>query len=378
MNTKIDWWTPRICGNERELVEEVLKSNYINDGKVTRSFEQKVAALLGVKYAVAVPSGTAAITAALRAVGVRAGDEVLVPDITFIATANAASILGARPVLVDVDERTLNMDPESMSRAITPRTRAIVPVHVSGRGAAIEDILSIAGAKGIPVVEDAAEAFCSRYQGRSLGTFGIAGCFSFSPNKTITTGQGGLVVTNDADLYQALRELKDQGRPVPGTGGDDVHHSAGYNFKLTNLQAAVGLAQLNCLEERLERMRSIYRIYARRLRNLPGLRLPGFDVDTGECPQWTDAVIEQRDELDVYLLSQGIQCRRFWFPLHTQAPYRLPDEDFPVSTRVASKAIWLPSAFTMTDAEAAFVCEQIIGFLSKPEAEPALSGSLRV
>jgi perosamine synthetase len=331
-----------------------------------------------VKHAVAVPSGTAAITAALRAVGVRAGDEVIVPDITFIATANAASILGARPVLVDVDERTLNMDPESMRRAITPRTRAIVPVHVSGRGAAMEDILRIANAKGIPVVEDAAEGFRSRCQGRYLGAFGIAGCFSFSPNKTITTGQGGVVVTNDDNLHQTLRELKDQGRPVPGTGGDDVHNSAGFNFKFTNLQAAVGLAQLNCLEERMERMRSIYRIYAGRLSNLPGLRLPGFDIDNGECPQWTDAVIERRDELDVYLLSREIHCRRFWFPLHTQAPYRLPDEDFPVSSRVARHAIWLPSAFTMSDAQAEFVCEHITGFLTQSETEPALSGSLSV
>lgn len=377
MNKKIAWWSPRICGNERELVEEVLKSNYINDGQVTRSFEQKVALLLGVKYAVAVPSGTAAITAALRAVGVRAGDEVIVPDITFIATANAVSILGARPVLVDVEERTLNMDRESMSRAITPRTRAIVPVHVSGRGAAMEDILSIANAKEIPVVEDAAEAFCSRYQGQYLGTLGIAGCFSLSPNKTITTGQGGLVVTNDANLHQALRELKDQGRPVPGTGGDDVHQSAGYNFKFTNLQAAVGLAQLNCLEERMVRMRAIYRTYASRLKQLPGLRLPGFDVDSGECPQWTDAVIEQRDELDTYLLARNIECRRFWFPLHTQAPYRLPDDGFPVSTHISRKAVWLPSAYTMTDAETEFVCEQIIGFLAKPQAEPVLTGGLR-
>jgi perosamine synthetase len=376
MNGKIAWWTPRICGGERELIDEVLKSNYINDGQVTRSFEQTIAHLLGVKHAVAVPSGTAAITAALRAVGVRAGDEVLVPDITFIATANAVSILGARPVLVDVDERTLNLDPEAMRRAITLRTRAIVPVHVSGRGAAMEDILSIAGAKGIPVVEDAAEGFRSRYKGCYLGTFGIAGCFSFSPNKTITTGQGGVVVTNDDDLYQTLRELKDQGRPEPGTGGDDIHNSAGFNFKFTNLQAAVGLGQLQCLEERMERMRSIYRIYARRLSNLPGLRLPGFDVDNGECPQWTDAIVEQRDELDAYLLSQNIHCRRFWFPLHTQAPYRLPDENFPVSTRVARKAIWLPSAFTMSDAEAERVCEQIAGFLANPHAHAALSGSL--
>ena len=373
MSRKIVWWNPRVCGNELAQLERVLQSNYLNDGPITREFEQKIANRVEARHAIAVPSGTAAITAALRAAGVRAGDEVLVPDITFIATANAVTILGAQPVLVDVNEGTLNMCSEAAKRAITSRTRAIVPVHVSGRGAGLGDILELAHRHSIALIEDAAESFCARYQGRYLGTFGLAGCFSFSPNKTITTGQGGVVVTNDDHFAAALRELKDQGRATPGTGGDDVHYSAGFNFKFTNLQAAVGLAQFNCLEERLERMRSIYQIYARRLGGLDGFRLPGFDIDKGECPQWTDAVVERRDELDSYLLSQNIHCRRFWFPIHTQKPYELADTSFPVSTRVGPQAIWLPSAFTMTDDDAEFVCDHIEKFLTHKVAASELA-----
>jgi perosamine synthetase len=371
--TKIPWWTPHMTGGELDLVSGVLDSNYINDGEVTASFETEIARRLGVKHAVAVTSGTAAITAALHASGVRAGDEVIVPDITFIATANAASILGAKVVLADVEELTLNIDPISVERLVTSRTKAIVPVHVSGRGANMAALLEIAQPRNIAVVEDAAEGFLSKKDGRYLGTTGIAGCFSFSPNKTVTTGQGGVVVTDDHAFYRKLRELKDQGRREPGTGGDDLHYSAGYNFKFTNLHAAVGLAQLAATDERMERMRSIYRIYAQRLSGVPGLRLPGFDIDAGECPQWTDAVVELRDDFDRHLAARDIHCRRFWFPLHTQAPYRLPAKGFPASARVGPKALWLPSSFLMCDADAHRVCDEIemfagaaAGFLSAP------------
>jgi len=363
MSAKIPWWNPRIGPHEYPLLRQVLESNYVNEGEVTEEFERRIAALLGVKHAVMVTSGTAAITVALLGAGVQPGDEVLVPDITFIATANAAVLAGARPVLVDVDPRTLNMDVEAARRAITPRTRAIVPVHVSGRAADMDGLMQLAGSHGLAVVEDAAEGFVSRHKGRYLGTIGHSGCLSFSPNKTITTGQGGAVLTNDDELHVRLRELKDQGRPVRGTGGDDVHHTIGFNFKFTNLQAALGLGQLNYLEERLERARRTYRQYAAGLAGLAGLCLPGFDVDNGECPQWTDALVDHRDGLDRHLLARDIHCRRFWFPLHTQAPYRQPDEAFPNSTAVSRQALWLPSAFSLTDDDVNRVCTEIRAFL---------------
>ena len=212
------------------------------------------------------------------------------------------------------------------------------------------------------VVEDAAEALTSSINGRALGTIGIAGCLSFSPNKTITTGQGGMILTNDDALHVRLRELKDQGRPVRGTGGDDVHASVGYNFKLTNLQAAVGLGQLEYLAERIARQKRSYELYAAALSGVPGVHLPGFDIAGGEVPQWVDAIVDRRDDLDRFLGSRRMGCRRFWFPLHTQAPYRRPDGDFPGSTAVGGRALWLPSAFTLTDADVELVAQSIREF----------------
>ena len=163
-------------------------------------------------------------------------------------------------------------------------------------------------------------------------------------------------------LYVRLRELKDQGRPVRGTGGDDIHHTTGFNFKFTNLQAALGLGQLHYLEARLERARRIYQGYAAGLAGISGITLPGFDLANGECPQWTDALVQHRDEMDRFLLSRDMHCRRFWFPLHTQAPYRQPDEAFPKSTRAARHALWLPSAFSLTDSDVEAVCAAIRTF----------------
>lgn len=363
MTRAIPWWSPETSGLERTLVAQVLDSNFLNDGDVTTRFEQEIARLVGARHAVAVTSGTTALFLALAGLGVGPGDEVIVPDVTFIATANAVVLAGAKPILVDIDPATLNMDPEAMAGAITGRTKAVMPVHVSGRSADLRAILEICRAHGLFVVEDAAEAFMSAVKGKYLGTVGHAGCLSFSPNKTITTGQGGMILTNDDGLHMRLRELKDQGRPVRGTGGDDVHHAVGYNFKLTNLQAAVGLGQLSALHHRLERQGRTYRLYAEHLAEVKGIGLPGFRLDAGEIPQWTDALVERRDELDRHLQARGVHCRRFWFPIHTQAPYRLPDDSFPNSTRVIPHALWLPSAFTLSDEDVLTVCRYVREFL---------------
>ncbi len=359
---QIPWWRPDTGDAERAEVNRVLDSNYLNDGDVTTEFERRLAAMLGSRHGVAVTSGTAALFASLAALGTGHGDEVIVPDITFIATANAVTLAGATPVLVDVDPGTLGLAPEAVARAITPRTRAVIPVHVSGRAAAIERILDIAKEHGIAVIEDAAEALGSRRRGRYLGTFGQAGCFSFSPNKTITTGQGGLIVTDDDAVAVRLRELKDQGRPLRGTGGNDVHGSVGFNFKLTNLQAAVGLGQLARLDARSGRLRDIYRAYRLALAGIEQVQLLPFDVDAGETPQWVDALVENRDALVEHLKNAGIDCRPFWFPIHTQRPYRQPDRGFPHAMQVAPRGLWLPSAFSMTDDDVGTVCQRIREF----------------
>jgi perosamine synthetase len=359
---KIPWWSPEIGPNELGLVQEVLSSGYVNEGDVVARFEARIAELVGARHAVATTSGTVAIFLALYGLGIGAGDEVLVPDCTFIATANAVTLTGAKPVLVDIDARTLNVDPAAIERAITPRTKAIVPVHVTGRAADMERINAIAEAKKLLVVEDAAEALRSKHHGRFLGTWGRAGCFSFSPNKTVTSGQGGMVVTDDAKLAQRMRELKDQGRPVRGTGGDDLHPTLGFNFKLTNLQAAVGLAQLGYLEARLARQKKIYEIYRDGLRGVRGIEVLPFDIEGGATPQWTDVLCDKRDALEAHLREQGASCRKFWHPLHTQAPYRAGGDAFPSTTAACRRALWLPSAFQLTDDDVRYVVNAIRAF----------------
>jgi perosamine synthetase len=372
LSPKIDFWVPQFGADERALVARVIDSGFLNDGEVTTQFERQMAQLLGCKHVVATTSGTAAIFLALAGIGVGAGDEVIVPDVTFIATANAVTLTGAKPVLVDIEPKKLTLDPQRTEDAITARTKAILPVHVSGRAADMEAIADIAKRHSLFVVEDAAEALFSKHKETYLGTFGIAGCFSLSPNKTLTTGQGGLITTNDDRLHGRLRELKDQGRPVRGTGGDDVHNSIGFNFKFTNLQAAVGLAQLKDAERRLSRMRSIYRGYAEGLRGVKGVSVLPFRIEQGEVPQWTDVLVDECSELYDHLAAKQVFGRKYWHPLHTQKPYRIADHRFPNSSKLARRAMWLPSAFTLTDADVMTVCNEIQGFLETVSAETHL------
>ena len=362
MPDKIVWWQPQMTGGEYSLIKQAIEANYINEGDMAETFERKIAAFMGVKHVIACTSGTAALFLALFALGLKPNDEVLVPDITFIATANAVVLAGGKPVLVDIDPKTLCLDPEATRKAITPKTKAIMPVHVSGRTADMPALMKLAKEHNLWMVEDAAEGLLSKRDGKFAGTWGEAGCFSFSPNKTITTGQGGIVVTNDDALAVRLREAKDQGRPVRGTGGDDTHHSIGFNFKFTNLQAAVGLAQLESLQKRMKRQQEIYSYYALNLKGIAGLKILPFDIEGGEVPQWTDALVERRAELDKLLAEQGIGCRRFWHPIHTQAPYRQSDSLFPNAMRCSQQALWLPSAFVMAEEQQARVCDVIRKF----------------
>jgi perosamine synthetase len=198
---------------------------------------------------------------------------------------------------------------------------------------------------------------------------GDAGTFSFSPAKTITTGQGGAVITQDEEIYEKLRLLKDQGRPVRGTGGADMHIALGFNMKFTNLQAAMGLAQLEDFKNRVAHQRELYEWYRQYVPESPRLRLMDFDVKNGICPQWVDIWVDGCDDLAEYFEVRGIQPRKFWFPLHTQLPYRQADDAFPVATRVGDSAMWLPSALTMTEDDVRFVCQTIQNWLES--ATPA-------
>ncbi|MBI2020928.1 DegT/DnrJ/EryC1/StrS family aminotransferase [Candidatus Giovannonibacteria bacterium] len=359
---RIPWWQPQVENEDLEFVKGAFERNYVNEGVLASEFEKKIAELVGARYAVATTSGTVSIFLVLKALGVGSGDEVIVPDATFIATANAAELCGARPVFVDINERDLNISTEAFERAITSKTKAVVPVHVTGRACDMETILDIARKNKIFVVEDAAEALGSKYKGKFLGTWGDAGCFSFSANKTISTAQGGMIVTNNGALASKIRALKDQGRTIKGTGGDDLHSSVGYNFKYTDIQAALGLGQLTHFERRAARMKRNYKMYSDNLKNIKDVRV--FPSNPEELPQWTDIICPRRDELAEHLKKQNIDCRKYWHPIHKQSAYPQPDDKFPVSTRVLPKSLWLPSAFTLTDEDVNFVSNEIKSFFA--------------
>ena len=360
MKKIIPWWQPQVERSDYAFIKKALDRNFVNDGPLTRQFETQIASLLRVRYAVSVTSCTSALFIALKANGVKPGDEVIVPDLTFIATAHAVDLVGAGVVLVDIDPRTLTIDPRAIERAITKKTRAIVPVHVTGRGANMREIMRVAKKHRLVVVEDAAEALMSRHGKKYLGTIGHAGCFSFSPNKTISTGQGGMIVTNDKKIYEQLILLKDQGRPRRGTGGDDVHFSVGYNFKFTDLQAGAGLGQLMHLKKRVNRMRHNYDLYTKLLKNIGDIRV--FPTRKGELPQWIDIETGKRDAFEKYLCSFGIDSRKYWLPIHQQRAYKQPDRNFPDSTRMSRRLLWLPSAFTLSDRDIFVVCHRIKSF----------------
>ncbi len=354
----IVWFEPEMTGGELPRLADVLQRNFLNDGPLTREFECRIAALAGVEHAVAVTSGTAAISLALMACGVGHGDEVIVPDLTFAATANAVRLAGATVVLADVDPKRLTLSPQAVEAAITPRTRALVPVDVNGRGACYGELERICRERGLIMVCDAAEALGSRCGGKPLGSYGDAACFSFSPNKTLTTGQGGMVVTKSAQMADRLYELKDQGRRMRGSGGDDLHPVLGFNFKFTDLQAAVGLAQLAAFEARLAHAGRRDAWYRAALAGLDGVVFPE-DGEAGEVRQWTDVLIERRAVVRAALEAQQIGFRAFWFPLHGQLPYQQDGRPFPNATRISHRGLWLPSNFGLTESDVARVADVI-------------------
>jgi perosamine synthetase len=360
----IAWFGPHLTGRELERLRDVLDRQYVNDGPLAREFERRIAKLVGARHAVAVTSGTAAIALALMAAGIGPGDEVLVPDLTFAATANAVRLAGADVKLVDIEPVRFGIDPDGVEAAVGPHTRAIVTVDVNGRGADYGRLEPICRENGLALICDAAEGLGSRHAGRRIGTFGLASCFSFSANKTITAGQGGIITTDSDALHDRLRELKDQGRRHGGTGGDDLHPVMGYNFKFTDLQAAVALPQLDEIETRLAGAQRRDREYAGRLANQPGLTLPSFD-EPGEVRQWTDVLIDNRATVSKALDAEGIGSRAFWFPLHRQEPYASDANLFPNSTDISKRGLWLASRFDLEEADFDRICSVIVAALRR-------------
>lgn len=336
------------------------EGGFLTEFRRTEQFETMIAKFTGAKHCVVVNNGTISLTLAALACGIKAGDEVIVPNYTMVASPNSVLMFGAVPVFVDVELDTLWLDPDLARAAITPRTKAIMLVSANGRypKAGIDTYHKLASDHGLTIIEDAAQSLGSYYpDGRHIGRAGTVGSFSFSAPKIISTGQGGALITDDDDVAARLRRLKDFGR---SGGGNDIHATIGYNFKFTELQACVGVEQMKKLAPRVARKKEIWGRYRDNLANVAGVTLFDHDLEL-TAPWFIDSIVERRDDLARHLKAANIGSRAMYPPINRQEAYQLPGE-FPVSDRIGSNGLWLPSFVQITDEQIDYVTGQIRGF----------------
>lgn len=358
-------YQPLIGEREKRYVNEALDSTWISSrGPFLDRFEREFAAYCGSAHGIAAANGTVSLHLALAALGIGPGDEVIVPTFTYVASVNAIAYTGATPVFVDSTRETWNMDPKLVAAAITPRTRAIEVVHLYGHPVEMGPIMDLARERGIAVVEDAAEAHGAEYEGRRVGSIGTVGSFSFFGNKIVTTGEGGMLVTDDADLAETARHLRGQGVSRTRTYWHDV---IGFNYRMTNIAAAIGCAQLESIDETLARKRQIAAWYAERLQGRPEVTLQPA-APWARPVYWMNSILVDaslRDGLMAHLATQGIETRPFFHPAHTLPMYET-EQRFPIAEELGASGINLPSFAALTESQVDEVCDAIITFLDAP------------
>ena len=352
---------PLLDGNEEKYLVECIRTGWISsEGPFVARFEEQFAARVGRKHGVAVSNGSVALDAAVVALGIGPGDEVILPTSTIISCAAAIVRAGATPVLVDCDPRTWNMDIGQVEARITPRTRAIMVVHIFGLPVDMDPLLALARKHGLKLIEDAAEVIGQTYRGRPCGSFGDLSTFSFYPNKHVTTGEGGMLVTEDAALAARCRSLRNLCfKPEQRF----VHDELGWNFRLSNLQAALGVAQLERLEKSVSTKRRMGARYTELLKGTPGIQLPVASTPYAENIYWVyglvldEAVPFDAREAMARLAKLGIGTRPFFWPMHEQPVFRrmglFDGESHPVAERIARRGFYIPSGMALSDEQMA-------------------------
>jgi perosamine synthetase len=367
MDIKIPVAIPDLSGNEEKYAIDAIRSTWISStGRYIQKFENEFAAIAGTRAAIAVSNGTVALHLALLTLDVRPGDEVIVPSLTYIATANAVRYVGAEPVFVDVDPATWCLDPSKIEDAITPRTKGIIAVHLYGHPADMDEINRIAAVNGLWVVEDAAEAPMATYKGKPVGCLSKISTFSFYGNKIFTCGEGGALALNDPSLELRARTLRGQGMDPKRRYYFPV---TGYNFRLTNLAAAILCAQIERRHEILNKRMHVFNLYHQHLSSIPGI---GFQpiAPWATLSPWLYCITIDSSrfgipaaELSTRLLAKGIDTRPFFIPLHTLPPFRegsrKRNESLPITEKLASEGINLPTFTSMSDQQISAVCEAI-------------------
>ncbi|OGG24489.1 aminotransferase DegT [Candidatus Gottesmanbacteria bacterium RIFCSPLOWO2_01_FULL_43_11b] len=345
---------PLIAKNALKYVSDCIKTGWISSaGSYITKFEEAFAKFIGVKYAITTTNGTTALHLALATLGTGPGDEVIVPDHTMFACADAICYTGAKPVVVDVERDTWNIDVKKIERKITKHTKVIIPVHIYGHPVDMDPLISLAKKYKLAVVEDAAEAHGALYKGKMVGSFGKINCFSFYANKIVTTGEGGMVVTDDEKLATRARMLKDLAHSPKRRF---LHEEIAFNYRLTNLQAALGLAQLEEVDKFIEKKLWMADLYNRLLSDIEGISLPPKKPWARNVYWMYSILIEpsfgiSRDELMDKLKKKGIDTRTFFIPLHCQPAlrkYHLGNERFPVSDEISRRGLYLPSGLAIT------------------------------
>jgi perosamine synthetase len=357
---RIPVYQPLLAGNEKKYVMDCLDSTWISSkGKYIGEFEQRFAKYIGVNHAVAVTNGTVALHLTLLALGIGDGDEVIVPTLTYIASVNAIRYTGAIPVFSDSNKEYWQLDPESIKRVITPRTKAVMPVHLYGGACDMPAIVKIAQEYGLFIVEDCAEAIGTKHGDQLVGSFGDIAAFSFFGNKTITTGEGGMVITNDETLYNRCVHLKGQGLAKHRQYWHDI---IGYNYRMTNICAAIGLAQLEKIESIIEKKRQVFTWYKKYLQANNHIKIHDEQAGTFHT-YWMCSILveksEDRDPLRDYLDKMGIETRPVFYPVHTMPMYSEKYQRFINAEWLGWRGINLPSYPELTEAQIRYICEMI-------------------
>lgn len=366
---KIEQFEPVLGKEEKQELLEVIDSGWFTEAKKTREFEKLFADYVGRKYAVATTSGTVALFIALVAIELKNSDEVIIPDLTFVASPNSVKMAGAKVSLVDIDQRNLCLDLDKTKELVNEKTKAIMPVDFNGRTPESTILKEYAEKNNLAVIEDACHTMGSYYKGKHMGYYSDVGIFSFATPKIITTAQGGMLVTDNQELYEKYRMIKDFGRDVDKKHNMKKafdHIMIGYNFKFTEFQAAIGIAQMRKLPARVAHKKKMFQLYRENLSNVNGISF--IDTDLKEIVPWFNDILlpnqKIRDDLIDYLSDRGIGTRMFYPSIHNLPPYSNEKGNFDNSEEISSRGLWLPSSSFISEDDIARVCDEIKSFMN--------------
>ena len=355
--------SPVFNGNEKKYLNECVDTGWVSsNGRFISEFEKEFAKFCGTKYALACSNGTVSLHLILKAMGIKNEDEIIMPALTYIATANAATYCGAKPIFVDSDFDTFNIDPNKIEEKITEKTKAIMPVHLYGLPCDMNPIIEIANKYEIPIIEDAAEAHGALYRGEKVGSFGLASSFSFFGNKIITCGEGGMITTDDDELYEKMKLLRGQ---AVSPQKKYWHVDVGYNYRMTNMQAAIGLAQLENIDWHIQQRLRIASLYRENFADFSEYICMQCEPEHMKSVSWMsniilkDKVNKDRDFVMGQMEQMGIEPRPVFYPVNQMPPYLDESQQYPMAEKLAMRGISLPSHGLLTDEEVKYVCDRI-------------------